>query len=240
MVIGPGGARMDFVAGWLGTLPGFVDSRWSIDISTGVSLGDTHITKSLDYPDSDIKRIMYHQNMCLDKDADLIWTGSCHGNRLSRLKVLNELRHVDIVHIDLTGADTDQIGWEFLAKTYLTKRRNISDCLNQNFWAIDHVIDKEKQLISDQDRIEKFVQLSKVKDGITQQIKNIKLDGIRYTNLLYTDLFQPTGSYYLLDQLGLVASGRHHELWQSALKLSTTPDQVEAWGKIWNKLDLLN
>ena len=237
MVIGPGGARMDFVAGWLGTLPGFVDSRWSIDIGTGLSLGDTHVTKALDKPDSDINRIMYHQGMCLDKDADLIWTGSCHGFMLSRLKSFNDLGQVDIVHIDLTGANIDQIYWEFLAKTFLTKRRHISDCLNQNFWVIDRNIDKEKQLISDQDRIEKFIQLSKRKNQITYQIK---LDGIRYTNVLYTDLFQPTGSYYLLDQLGLVASGRHHELWQSALKLSTTPDQVEAWGKIWNKLDLLN
>jgi len=231
---------MDFVAGWLGTLPGFVDSRWSMDIGTGLSVGDTHFTKSLDNPDSDIGRIMYHQDMCLDKDADLIWTGSCHGNMLSRLKLFNELGQVDIVYIDLTGANIDQIYWEFLAKTYLTKRRHIVDYLNQNLWIIDRDIDKEKQLISDQDRIEKFIQLSKGKNQITQQIKNIKLDGIRYTNLLYTDLFQPTGSHYLLDQLGLVASERHHELWQSALKLSTTPDQVEAWGKIWTKLDLLN
>jgi hypothetical protein len=232
---------MDFVAGWLGTLPGFVDSRWSIDIGTGLSLGDTYVTKALDNPNSDINRIMYHPGMCLDKDADLIWTGSCHGFMLSRLKSLNELGQVDIVYIDLTGADIDSIYWEFLAKTFLTKRRHISDCLNQNFWVIDrNIINKEKQLISDQDRIEKFIQLSKRKNQITQQINNIKLDGIKHTNLLYTDLFQPTGSYYLLDQLRLVASERHHELWQSALKLSTTPDQVEAWGKLWIKSDLLN
>ena len=231
---------MDFVAGWLGTLPGFVDSRWSIDVGTGLSIGDTHVTKSLDSPDSDIGRILYHPGMRLDKDADLIWTGSCHGRMLPRLKSFNESGQVDIVYIDLTSADIDSIYWEFLAKTYLTKRRHISDHLNQNLWIIDRNIIKEKQLISDQDRIEKFIQLSKRKNQITQQINNIKLDGIKHTNLLYTDLFQPTGSYYLLDQLRLVASERHHELWQSALKLSTTPDQVEAWGKLWIKSDLLN
>ena len=45
LVIGPGGARMDFVAGWLGKLPNFIDVNWTINPVTGHSTSGANIKK---------------------------------------------------------------------------------------------------------------------------------------------------------------------------------------------------
>jgi hypothetical protein len=231
LVTGPGGARMDFVAGWLGTLPGFVDTRWYIDTTTGLSIGDTHFTKGLDRPGSDISDVMSGHNMCLSSNSNLIWAGSNHGNQLHNYKTLNADGKLDILHIDITGADLDQIHWEFLAKTFLTCRRHITNYINQSLWIIDQQINKEKNSISDADRIKKFEELLSNK----MEFFNPNLENLKYTTVEYDKLFQPGGSKYLVDLLKTTASDRQHAHWDHALTLSTTPETITAWGRSWTK-----
>ena len=239
LVAGIGGARMDFVSGWLGKLPNFIDTKWYIDTSTGLSLGDMHFIKSIDSPDSDIGEVVNSHKAQLDINAKLHWAGSCHGNQIEkhREKINSGLFKLLIINTDSVSEDIkDKIQWEFFAKTYLSCRKTITNYFNNANWNIDNQIDKTD--ITDLTRVE---QLKKMLEKNKSFEKTpLVPPGIEYVTAEYDKLFVPGGSEYLCNILELSAGNRDHRLWDTLLGFADTPDSVYAFNKTWTKSEFLN
>jgi len=239
LVAGTGGARMDFVSGWLGKLPDFIDTKWYIDPSTGLSIGDMHFIKSIDSLDSDIGQVVNNHKAQLDINAKLQWAGSCHGNQIEKHRehINSGLFKLLIINTDSVSSDIkDKIQWEFFAKTYLSCRKTITNYFNDENWNIDNQIDKTN--ITDSDRIECLQKML----GKNKSFEKTPLvpPGIECVTAEYDKLFVPGGSKYLCNILELSASERNHKLWDTMLDFSNTPDSVYALDKTWTKSEFLN
>jgi hypothetical protein len=239
LVAGIGGARMDFVSGWLGKLPNFIDTKWYIDTSTGLSLGDMHFIKSIDSPDSDIGEVVNTHKAQFDINAKLQWAGSCHGTQFEkhREKINSGLFKLLIINTDSVSEDIkDKIQWEFFAKTYLSHRKTITNYFNNANWNIDNQIDKTD--ITDLTRVEQLKKM--LTNSKTSVMTAVVPSGIEFVPADYDKLFVPGGSVYLCNILGLSASERDHKLWNTMLEFADTPDSVYAFNKTWTKSEFLN
>ena len=86
IVIARPGARGDFVAGWLGSLPGYIDNQWRIDITTGRSFGLMNCFKeidSVDYGNDTLNRVLSYRNYTL-YDSPWTFAMSCHGHNIEQ------------------------------------------------------------------------------------------------------------------------------------------------------------
>jgi hypothetical protein len=80
-IAGQGGARTDFTAGWLGLLPGFVNTRWTIDPGSGVSYGLMGNLRAIDQG-HDLIEISKNFNIVPHSGGEFIYPASCHGHNL--------------------------------------------------------------------------------------------------------------------------------------------------------------
>jgi hypothetical protein len=239
LVAGPGGARMDFVSGWLGKLPNFIDTKWYIDSSTGLSLGDMHFIKSIDSSDSDIGEVVNNHKAQLDINAKLQWAGSCHGTQFEkyREKINSGLFKLLIINTDSVSLEVkNKIQWEFFAKTYLSCRKTITNYFNNTNWTVDNQINKRD--VTDVTRVN---QLKKMYTNSKMSVETIVVPpGIEFVTAEYDKLFVAGGSEYLCNILGLSASERNHKLWNTMLEFADTPDSVYAFDITWTKSEFLN
>ena len=236
-VTGVGGARADFVAGWLGTLPGFVNSRWLIDPTTGVSYGQMGNFRGVD-SGADIHELLQEQNVLLDPEADFTWAVAVHGwgITLEQFKMLIFLGAVKFLSIDISKADHKKVKWEFFVKTYLSHRRQLESIQGYSEqWVVDSMMEKSKD-ITDQDRVKTLKYLMSVHTPTTKYIS--LNDSVPATQLDYVELFAPGGSRYLCKQLQIATSDRHHQYWDAMLSFSDSPESIEVWGHTWNRADL--
>lgn len=120
LVTGAGGTRIDFIAGWLGTLPGFINNKWSINPVTGASFSDSCLTKQIDYePNTTVEKYMKEQfEVEIDPTASHTFCGSLHGFGLHAR--LENSSAVKIIHIAFDDSSWHKINWDFFVKTYLT------------------------------------------------------------------------------------------------------------------------
>lgn len=233
LVTGPGGARMDYVSGWLGTLPYFIDCEWVVDPTTGQSRGRHQALKYIDHS-VNLTEILEQQNLVLDTTASLTWAGGNHGFALSDNKPSIENQSIRIAVINVAPQDECKIVWEFYVKTYFIERRGFGVIQGyQRPWAID---DNCNQSLTDEQRIEHVEALIKNHHncmGITKPNYDFPV-----TYLDYAKMFVPGGSYYLCQQLGIVkATQHHHDLWDALLPFAASPDVITVWGKTWVKDD---
>jgi hypothetical protein len=228
LIAGPGGARMDFVAGWLGQLPNFVQSNWSIDLITGQSTGYMQNTKSLDQG-LHIDTFLSDHRLQLSECADTIYAGSMHGFFLDSLYNEISQQKIKVFYIDLSGADLNHVRWEYTVKTFLTKNRSLS---STPWPAIDS--GTQSQNITDHDRINKFQAILK------NHKHNLQPPRVPHTSLMYTKLFQPGGSYYLCECMNIDCDSQYHQYWDQQLERCRTPDELNVWGYQWNKKDFID
>ena len=218
LITGTGGSRIDFTAGWLSSLPGFVDNQFRIKFDTGVSVSDANITKSLDGSGRRLSSILNDFNINAVQTADLHYVGVSHGQyQEDQIDV-----PARVVYIDVTSADFAKIRWEFVVKTFLSRQQtlqNLSNTVraNENF---------DEQIKFELDRI-KFLNENNYRDGLPrpQHRVDIVLD--------YTKLCVPGGSYYLLEQLGITASDRYHMAYDQLLPISASPEEVTVFGQVY-------
>jgi hypothetical protein len=229
-VVGLGGDRADFVSGWLGTLPGFVNNRWLIDPVSGVSYGYMGNFRSIDQgvPVDDIAK---SYQLTISPHAEFIYAAACHGIRLNfkNYQSYVESGAIRFVTIDTSQANLNTINWEFYVKTYLSHRRTLDAVQGTcEQWVIDNQINLGT--ITDSDRIDKLKQLLSC-PGVR------KVSNYPTTLIDYTKLFCPGGSRYLCNQLSITAADSHHRYWDSMLEFSRSPDTINVWGVQWNKQD---
>jgi hypothetical protein len=165
-------------------------------------------------------------HMQLSDCADVIYAGSMHGHYLDSLHNEISQQKIKVFYIDLAGADLNHVRWEFAVKTYLTKNRSPS---SMPWPAIDFAVQSKN--ITNYDRINKFQEILK------NHRRNIQPPRVPYTNLMYTKLFQPGGSYYLCDCVNISCDLQYHQYWDQMLERSRTPNELKVWDYQWKKED---
>jgi hypothetical protein len=223
---GKGGLRMDFVAGWLGMLPGFVESHWYIDPVTRQSRGSTANVVDLRQEFDLIEILRHDYRYALSSLGDYCFATKLHGiNACYRPLVDNGCISIYNIEAD-QNVDLSQVKWEYNIKTY--------GKYEYGSWHIDSLIELDN--VSDSDRIAKLDLLLNnpvhvPQKGITQTV---------YPNMYYSSLFVPGGSEYLCNTVGIDVSRDFHKFWDSMLPLAETPAEVTLWGKRWRKHDYFN
>lgn len=216
LVTGHGGARMDFIAGWLGCLPGYIDNSWSINPVTGASNGDQKQIKNLDSN----KQLTLSEclknnlNINLDAAAPVCYAGSLHGWHLAQQ--IQDYNGVKILYIDISNADQSTILWEFFVKTYLGNKDRFSLLRTDKNHNLDFILantNKQSSII-----------LPRI-----DVAKTIVLD--------YSQLFVEHGSRYLTDRLGIVVDDIYHNFYNSNLRYANSPNEINYQGRNWRKSD---
>lgn len=236
LVTGPGGARMDFIAGWLSTLPGFLEGSWRINPITGMSIGDSHHTKEMDDPNSRrFDDVLTSAKMRFNTNSPITYVGTCHGWYTPRLMTPEQLDAVRIIYIDTPHWNHPKICWEFVIKTFMTKMQTKSAFQ----LGLDEMNAKMKSFPNDEARAE----------WIHAYLTNFPAGHAfppppppNATLLDYDSLFTPgVGSHYLAYRLGIKdLDNRHHLYYDDMLKYAESPKTIEKFGRIWQFSDYFN
>jgi hypothetical protein len=241
------GARMDFVAGWLGTLPQFLDNEWHMDPLTGQSYGFMRHTKMLDVKKIDSFSNLFRGHFIIDPAAELCYAGSLHANRPDNILDAVNSGQAELLIIDTSAELVSNIYWEGIVKTFLSQLRtrqaiNIWDRPWQidqtikNAWVIPNINDVG---ITNSDRIALVKQ--QLHKEMTIHCTSTPVPDMPHKKVDYNLLFQPGGSKYLCNTLGLPdVNERYHNFWDQQLPLSKSPDSLVVWGETWNKADYFN
>lgn len=233
LITGPGGARMDFIAGWLGLLPGFLDGSWMIDPMTGLSVGESHHTKEIDIAGGrTLREIMLAAKLNLTADSDIIYPGSCHGWNMKQRVPEEDSSAVKIIYIDTPHWNHHKICWEFVIKTHFTSHSTKAAYM----YGYDNMNVKMRSMSSDEERVQ-FIHnyLSRFPSGHAfpppPPSDAIMLD--------YDSLFTPgNGGQYLTYRLGLTGiPQRLYDYYDAMLRWTESPEEIERFGKIWRKKD---
>ena len=244
LVTGLGGSRMDFVAGWLGTLPGWINNQWQVDPVTGQSNGYMRFTKAIDSMQTDLTTLLADHQLQLSQNNQYNWAGACHGFGVKRNNLLPFIEEgtVELLNIVVEPKYLNEIVWNFIVKTFLYQERDLFNLLNYNSpWLIDRriKIDQPDAVITDQYRC-KFLHnmIAGSIESITKETRlNFSEQGISSTIILYSEIIKDSGSEYLENLLGLEVHKPHHRLWKNMLPLSFSPDTMPAWGHTWKRAD---
>ena len=231
LIIGPVGAKMDFVSGWLGKTPEFIDSEWSIDLVTGRSSGIPYNFKILDNGSS-IKMIEDKIGVEIVESKDVKIAGSCHGLNLHNF--IDEVNAGKItplvIDVDLCDCEVARkIYWNYIIKTFMTKERSR--------WARRSSVSNLNvdRLIGDID-----VTDAKIISAIESKIMDIPIANElpkEFLSVDYNKLFKTGGSIYLCETLGLDVDSIYHKFWDKMLEFSYAPNSIFAYGQNWNKND---
>lgn len=224
--VGIPGARADFIAGWLGKLPSFVESSWSFDPVTGQSITLTQHTLTLDHPDN-LPSFLDSHRYFLSPDAALTYPTKVHS-------VSDECRNsidpttTTLIDIDLSDSDLTKITWEGTIKTMTRLHR-----LDEPRWVIDQFINKS--VITDIDRIDYLNVLLKAslsnKPNVVPAVQ---------PSIMFNKVFKKGGSRYVASLLGLVVDDIYHSYWDYMLPLAETPASVTFWGHTFKLDDYIN
>lgn len=207
LIIGHGGCRMDFVAGWLGKLNGFVDTGWWMNPTTGESLGE-RTTKMIDSNNNSVVQELQKFGYKLTDNAALTVASGCHGFTLNdKLQGCNP-NNLRIIRITFTDEFISRICWDFIVKTFLGSPQTTN---------------------SVQTRIQNLLWFMNFRPLIDVEYPTIDVD--------YEQLLSMDGAFHIAEKLGLEPTGVHYKLWQDALLIASSPDEIELHGHLWRKQD---
>jgi len=227
LIIGQGGTRLDYVSGWLSTLPGYIDNEWNFDSVTGQSKGYQQFIKALDTENLD--DVLSRNNLTLNKHNSIIWAGGCHGHQIEKYIQHIQDGSISVAVIDITEADLNKITWERIVKTFLYQHRGFGVLKGyQHEWQVDVYHDR---VLSNQERIEFVEKLLRTKPNVVKYNYDFP-----HVKLNYNELFKPGGSYRLCKLLGIdSATDRHHLHWDSCLLLADSPTEISVWNHTFIK-----
>jgi hypothetical protein len=232
MTVGVGGSRIDYVSGWLGTLPNFIDSQWRIDLETGRSFTLANCIRAIDsYPaePSTLTSLLSDRDIQLDPVSLVNFSVSCHGISLEKKITLEDLNSMTIMILNTDNVDYRLLNWEFTVKTFMCRHRLEHSFHTGEFYNIDSYLTRQGLDISDHNRcllIEKF--LNQAQFCPTPALE--KLPGVVID---YNQLFVPGGSRYLTSKLNIECDPVYHSLWDTNLQYATSPLEIYKFGRIW-------
>ena len=233
-----GGARGDFILGWLGHLDHFRMRKWSLDPFTGRSYAN-YMGKFLDSVENQHRSIddyLKDYGILLDGNSkDFIALG-CHGRNLQHQLSAINANDITLMRLYFNESKQKEVHWNFLVKTHFTE---FISCPDERY-DIDHIL-LERGIVSDSSEITEEIRRTALEEVISKRHNcgycEMKEYHIPTIDLDYEKVFRPGGSRYLTDRLGLKAHERHHLHWDSMLPLSDAPLEFEKFGKIWRFSD---
>lgn len=220
IVVARPGARGDFVAGWLGTLPGFVDSQWRIDIPTGRSFGLMNCLKdidSVDYGSNTLNYLLGYRNYTLG-DSNWTFAVSCHGYGLANK--ISKSTNIKVIQITTDVQDNVVINWEYIVKTYFCQERFESSLHQNKFYNIDNCDLLEHQLL-----IKNYANAARYSNDLDLELECIQIN--------YKDLFCPGGSYCLCEKLDIEPDIDYHRYWDLQLSIASSKLSYQMFEKNW-------
>ncbi len=213
------GARGDFIIGWLGKLPEFIESFWSFEPSTGQSLASNQHVLELNNA-NDITNFLESKQYTLDPNARFTYATKVHSIS-SICKDSIDHNTVKIIQVDSYDADIKKILWEGIIKTNARFHRGAGEIPT---WIIDRCINKSS--ITDIDRITTLDYLLRK----ASQTMTIKMVDPLLPAIKYNDLFKPQGSVFLADFLDISVDAVYHHYWNCMLPWADTPKEITLWG----------
>ena len=227
-----GGARGDFVAGWLGLLPQYLQNYWTIDCETGQSTSNANFLKH--FPptpeENDLEKFLLGHNFVLDSDSFLRISATTHTADISRFFPSTKRNCVQLISIQISQSDILEIEWNFFVKTFLTRHRQLTDHSENIRYGVDHYL-PQGTAISDRDRLEK------IDTFLRDRIPGIDTVIAADVMLPYREIFQPGGSRILCDALDLVCSDVYHARWDTMITLAHSPLIIERFGRLFTFAD---
>lgn len=233
LTIGIPGSRLDFVSGWLGTLPGFVDAQWYIDPETGRSFTTANSLRpvdKVDYGTETLSRVLGFEGFELDPTSSIRLSQGCHGRTLSSKFRTQDVPAVKVVRIDTDDADRKKIFWEYLVKTYMSRQRWIQAIEDDQEYNVDRLLNLAGLEINDRNRVE-FIESVIEKDYYARPTPAV--EGLSYVTIAYDKLFTVDGSQELCKQLELDVDECYHQLWRKNLTMCDSPKTIVKFGKTW-------
>lgn len=228
IVQAPGGAKGDFLAGWLGTLPQFLDTHWSIDMETGQSFTSAKFFKQFSQDTSPTKSLTHwlaKHDYHLHADADFCICGTTHDFDVHQY-VDDDVRHlVKTISIRVGLESAIETRWNFFVKTMLTKHRYQHAFDNGISYGVDHYLRDLSIPCNDRERsryLDQFLQ----RDYQLSDWPSYKYDWCWD----YHTLFAPGGSRCVAEAMQLVCDEKYHELWDQNLMYSHSPSSIERFG----------
>jgi hypothetical protein len=240
MISGQPGARTDFVAGWLGTMPEFVDNFWYIDPETGQSNGKMRMTKQFK-PGSDIDDVLSNHGYKLSQKSNLTFAGAWHpwhNAKIEKLDLYVNSGLINLFHIDVEPECVAKVFWENKVKTGLSSWTCRFGQLELPLqWGVDQIMLRDKIVakiedITDQQRID-FFEIQMRRNSVLKAAPSL----YPHCVVSYKELFQPGGSYYLCNKLGITAGQRYHKYWDAMLSVADAPEEIIVWGRTWRQQD---
>jgi hypothetical protein len=253
IILGIGGSRKDFLTGWLGTLPNFINTRWFVDLATGVSVSDVSFIKEIDaLPELTLKDMLARKNIFFDNDdSNLNIAVGFHG-----LSIENSLRDLDdsqyeIINIDVNPEMMERIFWEQFVKNFLKYNRTLqdledNDLLNKYILTYVHPVENPFEL-TNEEQIEiiknLYPKFNTNDTGWEEKMKSMihwckQLDKIKTMHRVnYNDLFTPGGSKTLCDTIGFTVPEVNHRFWDAMIPFAESPTEIDFIGHIWKKSD---
>lgn len=223
-----GGARGDFLAGWLGTLPQYLQNYWTVDCETGQSVSNANFLKH--FPptpfENDFEKFLHGHNFNLDYNSRLWVSATTHRPDISLFFPPAKRNCLQLISIQISERDRTEIEWNFFVKTLLTKHRQLQDFREKIQYGVDHFFDAGCE-INDENRLEKIdVWLSR--HVFTTNIP-LEADVV----LSYSEIFRPGGSVGLSAVLGVQCSDAYHARWNTMTAVASSPKIIERFGKVF-------
>jgi hypothetical protein len=229
------GARGDFVAGWLGSLPWVIDNAWTIDPPTGRSFGNQQLLKGIDHiskPNTnDLNNALSIGKWHLDSNATVAYSAAIHGFNINSQVTTDNLSAIKFIVVDSSKANRATLDWECCIKTFGScdhRKHTFNNNLSHNH--IDRLFNDE--VITDQDRCEKFNKILLQHKG--KKNCNPIVDAPHVT-IKYSDVISANGSQILAELLNIDIDPSYHKLWQANLTLATAPESIKLFGQQWHK-----
>lgn len=253
ILLGIGGSRKDFVTGWLGTLPTFVNTRWYINLATGGSFNDTHFVKELDaFPEKTFRDMLIEQGIDFDDASELNLAVSCHGLHLAESLKDIPSHQYEIINVEVDDQTLSTTFWEQFVKNFLRYNNTIEQLTNGNFE--NKTILKYVSDVDDTYSLTVDEQISIIENlypkydssdiGWVDDMKNKILwcrnhDSLPVIQVDYKNLFVPGGSVALCKQINVNAPSVNHKFWDAMLPFAESPTEIEFLGKVWKKSDYI-
>jgi hypothetical protein len=228
IVVARPGARGDFVAGWLGSLPGFVDTQWRVDPYTGRSVGLMNCFRQIDDQsfNGTVHNVLSWRNYKISPNASTTFAFSCHGWYIKKIFSNKNVNGIKLLYI--TGGDDSLIKWEFFAKTWLTQSRSEHSHEVGQFYSVDSIINST----SDNDR---KTEILKYFNDMHHSTPMINLGNLDHIEIDYNTIVDNNGSYTLASKLGLEVPDCYHTLWKSNLALSHSQTVYYKFDHEWRR-----
>ena len=233
IIVARPGARGDFLAGWLGTLPDSVDTLWRIDLVTGRSLGLMTCFKHLDREPADseaLNRILASRNYQLDPTAPFVFNMACHGYELE--KKLTDATQLEIVQIT-DDKNQDKINWEYTVKTWFSSDRQEHNLRDHEFGQADRTMPNT----TDAHRVQAVKQFAR---SCARVNVDQALPGLDVVKLDYNRLFVPGGSRLIERALRLNLGTHYHMLWNTQLYFADSQDTYTQFNHTWKPNNYLS